>query len=801
MQIQQGYEPMKDYHERKRRRWKIGVLGLSLFILFCCINPGYADETQDLVITSSSLGSGFATIQGGRMVSGEDQAILDAYRQGDSNAYRAVREQRAEQLGLLEAVDKDYYLKESALADHPEWLESSEIDILIPYMSEEELETYLSMQESGIMLLDGVESISGIYSYQFGINWSYSCWHVSDGLRNRPAFCANYYGASPKVTPTADAKEEVSSEWLRKVVYYGYGGPKDILSSKYGTSGAIVASNLLASYANGIYPGSNEGYWRYFRDNFDLDWFFGQPSPPAQFHAYLLHFNQYDTNVVGDRTKWQPLLYGYLEEPGTLSITKTSLYPEISNANYSLPGAVYGIYKDQGATSKVGELTILDNGKSNTVTLEAGTYYLKETKAPDGYALDSEIHPVRVTSLQENNVTMQDEPLYYSQDLLLKKVDVDDAHSTKLAGAEFTVKFYDVITEQKKDLSGHLKKTWRMQTDEYGQLKLNRNYLISGDSFYEIDGQPVLPLGTLTIQEVKAPSGYQLNDELLIVPLTLSTTKAAVLYQVPTLKELPVNLKVVKKQQGEDAPLEDVSFLHTMPDGKTETLTTDKNGAFSLNYLAVGKHVLKETKPIPGLKLLDQEIVFTISEKGAIELPQQKFYERNDDTLTIYNEPSTATLKVRKVNNHDQPLSDGGTFRLSDDNGVVASAVLDDGIVTFTGIGIGKTYYLTETKPPKGYRLPEPNPVYKIKVVRNVPSDNVFCFEVNDRLFDMQTTTDDVYLAGNQDERIITLKIENECMPLLPETGSKMIPVMLAGSLCLCVCAIYMMSTRRTNDK
>lgn len=801
MQIQQGYEPMKDYHERKGRHWKIGVLGLTLFTLFCCIKPGYADETQDLVITSSSLGSSFAKVQGGRMVSSEDQEILDAYRIGNGDAYRATRKQRSEQLGLLEAVDKDYYLKEEALQEHPEWLENFEIDILIPYMSEAELESYLSMQESGIMLLDSVESISGVYNYKFGINWSYSCWHVSDGLRNRPAFCANYYGASPKVTPKADSKEEVSSEWLRKVVYYGYGGLKDILTPKYGTSGAIVASNLLASYANGIYPASNEGYWHYFRDNFDLDWFFGQPNPPAQFHAYLLHFNQYDTNVVGDTTQWQPLLYGYLEEPGTLVVTKQSLYPEISNANYVLSGAVYGIFKDQAATNQVGELLISKNGESNTVSLEAGTYYLKETKAPLGYALDPEVHQVRVSSLQETSVTLKDEPLYYGKDFILKKVDVTNADANTLSGAEFEVKFYDVISENEKDLTGHLKKSWRLQTDQQGQLKLDKNSLISGDSFYEVNGKPVLPLGTLTIKEVKAPSGYQLNDEMLIVPLTLSANQTEVIYQVPTLKEWPVNLKVVKKQQGEDVVLENVSFLHVLPDGKTETFTTDENGMFSLTYLMVGKHVLRETQTWPGLKLPEQDITFTVLPDGKIELPEQIFYEQNDDLLTIFNEPNVTTLKVRKVNNFGAPLSDGGKFSLSDDHGIVATEVLNDGIVTFDNISVGKTYYLTETKAPTGYRLPEPNPVYKLKVVKNIPSENIFSFEVNDQLYDLKTTTDDIYLEGNQEERVITLKIENECMPLLPETGSNLIPVMLVGSLCLCIRAIYMTSTRRTNDE
>ncbi len=38
-----------------------------------------------------------------------------------------------------------------------------------------------------------------------------------------------------------------------------------------------------------------------------------------------------------------------------------------------------------------------------------------------------------------------------------------------------------------------------------------RRYKVSGDSFYTQDGKNVLPLGTLTVEETKAPNGYLLD--------------------------------------------------------------------------------------------------------------------------------------------------------------------------------------------------------------------------------------------------------------------------------------------------
>ncbi|WP_252201129.1 ATP-binding protein, partial [Coprococcus comes] len=41
--------------------------------------------------------------------------------------------------------------------------------------------------------------------------------------------------------------------------------------------------------------------------------------------------------------------------------------------------------------------------------------------------------------------------------------------------------------------------------------KLADTYKVSGDSFYMQDGKAVLPLGTLTVEETKAPNGYLLE--------------------------------------------------------------------------------------------------------------------------------------------------------------------------------------------------------------------------------------------------------------------------------------------------
>ncbi|MDO5425359.1 MAG: SpaA isopeptide-forming pilin-related protein [Eubacteriales bacterium] len=66
------------------------------------------------------------------------------------------------------------------------------------------------------------------------------------------------------------------------------------------------------------------------------------------------------------------------------------------NEFYVLDGAVYTIYRDQNCTEKVQELTIAGGKAQTDRTLLFGTYYVKETRVPEGYELDERVYPVTI---------------------------------------------------------------------------------------------------------------------------------------------------------------------------------------------------------------------------------------------------------------------------------------------------------------------------------------------------------------------------------------------------------------------
>ena len=111
-----------------------------------------------------------------------------------------------------------------------------------------------------------------------------------------------------------------------------------------------------------------------------------------------------------------------------------------------MQGAVYGVYSDEACKKSVGSLTTKADGTSNKLTLNAGTYYIKETKAPTGFALDKEIHKVTISAGKPSTLKVKDTPINDPFTLTLEKIDdgkaVNGAQgNASLAGAQFTVKY------------------------------------------------------------------------------------------------------------------------------------------------------------------------------------------------------------------------------------------------------------------------------------------------------------------------------------------------------------------------
>ncbi len=216
---------------------------------------------------------------------------------------------------------------------------------------------------------------------------------------------------------------------------------------------------------------------------------------------------------------------------GKGKIQKVSTNTEITNDNdcYSLSGATYGVYSDKGCTQSVTALITDGNGNTNAVELRAGTYYVKEEKAPKGFQLDKHIYTLTVNVGETATLQVGDTPKVTNIGIELFKLDMETSRGipqgkATLEGAEFIWKYYDGYYTR-NNLPSTPTRTWTTRTkaekDNDGTnhyiTRLSDSYKVSGDSFYTQNGAICLPLGTITVEEKSAPNGYLLDGAYLHV--------------------------------------------------------------------------------------------------------------------------------------------------------------------------------------------------------------------------------------------------------------------------------------------
>jgi len=219
---------------------------------------------------------------------------------------------------------------------------------------------------------------------------------------------------------------------------------------------------------------------------------------------------------------WSPRMTGWI------AIQKASSNPDCSDHNsmYSLEGAEYDVYDTQGQV--VDTITTDENGYGCSHELLPGYYKVWERTAPKGYALDTQGHAVDVLAGDTQTLNVVDIPQNDPVQISVKKKDAQTGNASPqgaatLEGTEFTLKFY-----ASDSASGTPARTWVLKTDKDGITGLYQagrldpqTYFVKGDPFYKNSlGHIVIPLGTLTIQETKAPVGYRLNSEIHTIHVT-----------------------------------------------------------------------------------------------------------------------------------------------------------------------------------------------------------------------------------------------------------------------------------------
>lgn len=267
-------------------------------------------------------------------------------------------------------------------------------------------------------------------------------------------------------------------------------------------------------------------------------------------------------------------LYKVLLKPSTGKLQLTKVSGNASgvsgNASYKLSGAKYGIYSDSGCKKLVKTIQTGTNAKA-VVSLNSGTYYIKETTPSLGYDLDKTVHKVTIGAGSTSNVTST-EPPNPGTLTVKKRLDMFSIakRTTRIGNMEttFTVYTNKECTKVAKNTAGH-------------------NAVISIDKgkVETAVGSVKLWAGTYYVKETGRISGTASNIEYVYGPVSVKAGKT-----VDVSSAVPVSERTNKTRMSGDGYVRDIPFhwsgrVLRKQDTKGNALA---GAVFKMNYSDLG---------------------------------------------------------------------------------------------------------------------------------------------------------------------------------------------------------------------
>lgn len=392
-----------------------------------------------------------------------------------------------------------------------------------------------------------------------------------------------------------------------------------------------------------------------------------------------------------------------------LKFKKESSNPDLTTDNdcYSLDGGMFAVFAnkksaydylaDNSVKNNIVRYFITDsNGDCKAISKDGNSwdynansdlykiaysdsYYTVEMVAPKGFKNYN--RPVQMAINGTNggfvvlSATISDTPLNDPINILVRKKDAVTGQYTNMENAEFTVKYYSGYYYSENELVGKSpERKWILKTDSDGYTHLDESYRADSDYgepfYYATTSNPAMPLGTITIQETKAPTGYKINPELFIRQIKVDEATGS----ITTFNEIEV-------PEPRDTVYGNLTIYKTADDSKRGA-NTAKDVWFNVKSDdgVTDENIVTKSKGIDGAATLSNLPVYKASGEYVKYIITELGYKNADGTYSVpdrYIPPAKKTVTLKE----NVTLSFYFANRLQK-TGLIVQKESEDGIVS-----------------------------------------------------------------------------------------------------------------------